>query len=209
MDKQKIALWGVGVFGSLGLLILVIHLLSKTNRLLEQPVVKMPIPEGIIVNAQNQAIDHGMESYLETQSGKVGKSSAAHGDRSPMAKPLVPRITSAAIPPVTISAPISSTGSGSSVTIGSKRGTQDIASSTEFSILSANHQVMERFQASQKFRFSAQPNGIQIGEKIYADPVILQPKDNGLLFLEGIWYRGTFTVMRTADLLLVVNHTLP
>jgi hypothetical protein len=209
MDKQKIALGGFGVFGSLGLLILVIHLLSKTNRLLEQPVVKMPIPEGIIVNAQNQAIDHGMESYLETQSGKVGKSSAAHGDRSPMAKPLVPRIASAAIPSVTIPAPITSTESGSSATIGSKRGTQDIASSTEFSILSANHQVMVRLQASQKFRFSAQPNGIQIGDKVYADPVILQPKDNGLLFLEGTWYRGTFTVTRTADLLLVVNHASP
>jgi hypothetical protein len=117
MAKQKIALWGVGIFGSLGLLVLVIHLLSKTNRLLEQPVVKMPIPEGIIVNAQNQAIDNGMESYLETQSGKIGKSPAAYGDRSPMAKPLVPRITSASIPPVTIPAPITSTESGSSVTL--------------------------------------------------------------------------------------------
>jgi hypothetical protein len=209
MDRQKTVFWGVGVFGSLGLLILVIQLLSKTNRWLEQPVVKMPVPEGIIVNAQNQAIDHGMKSYLETQSGKVGKSPAAHGDRSPMAKPLVPRIASAAIPPVTTPAPISSTESGSSVTIGSKRGTQDIASSTEFSVLSANHQVMERLQASQKFRFSAQPNGIQIGDKIYADPVILQPKDNGLLFLEGTWYRGTFTVTRTADLLVVANHASP
>jgi hypothetical protein len=131
MDKQKIALWGVGVFGSLGLLILVIQLLSKTNRWLEQPLVKMPVPEGIIVNAQNQAIDNGIQSFVETQSGKIGRSPSAHGDRS--------SIASAAIPPVTTPAPISSRESSSSVTIGSKSGTQDIASSTEFSILSANH----------------------------------------------------------------------
>jgi hypothetical protein len=205
VDKQKSALWGVGVFGSLGLFILVIHLLSRTNRFLEQSVVKMPVPDAIIVGAQDKLIGDRVGADFEAKYGKNG-TKVKGGNNSSL-------VTSAAVLPDVaasrvVAAPIINR-SAVAVGIGNKRGIQDIASSTEFSILNANNQVMEKLQASQKFRFSAQPNGIQIGEKIYADSVILQPKDNGLLFLDGHWYRGTFTVTRAADLLLVVNNALP
>jgi hypothetical protein len=205
VDKQKSALWGVGVFGSLGLFILVIHLLSRTNRFLEQSVVKMPVPDAIIIGAQDSLIRDRVGADFEAKYGKNGKKIKANNNNS--------LVTSAAVLPgvaasPVVAAPIANR-STVAVNIGNKRGIQDIASSTEFSILNANNQVIEKLQASQKFRFSAQPNGIQIGEKIYTDSVILQPKDNGQLFLDGHWHRGTFTVTRTADLLLVVNNVSP
>lgn len=202
MDKQKSALWGVVVFGSLGLFMLVIHFLSRTSRFLEQSVVKMPVPDAIIVGAQDKLIGDRVRADFEATYGKNGKKLKGSSNDS--------LVTSAAILPVVATSPMISAPvvnrSAVAVDIGNKRGIQDIASSTEFSILNENNQVIEKLQASQKFRFSAQPNGIQIGEKIYADSVILQPKDNGQLFLDGHWYQGTFTVTRAADLLMVVNN---
>jgi hypothetical protein len=205
MDKQKSALWGVGVFGSLGLFILVIHLLSRTNKFLEQSVVKMPVPDAIIVGAQDSLIRDRIRADFEAKYGKNGKKFKGGNNDSLVTSAAV--LTDVAASPV-VAAPIANR-SAVAAGVGNKREIQDIASSTEFSILNANNQVIEKLQASQKFRFSAQLNGIQIGKKIYADSVILKPKDNGLLFLDGHWYRGTFTVTRAADLLLVVNNVLP